>query len=302
MAELSIAYELIAPDGTRAVVGNSVAAQADPDYIGSLDPDNGITGLLDAPATRLTTADLVEADGAGAGPGFASGRAGTLQGLLRPDYPELGEVALAKFKRATRALRADGILRWTPTSASSPRMLRFRRQSGPTPGGRRPKTYQVSLWSGDAYILAATEASLDLVPGAGAGELGIADPITDPVTSDLNPAATALVVNDGDAPTWPRFRVNGPITNPELVNYTADGDPRIPLRITLAAGEWVDVYPRLGAVLLSTAPGVTPVDRYGNVDHSRASWWRLEPGANDVRLEAASGAGITTVYWRHAWE
>lgn len=302
MAELSIAYELIAPDGTRAVVGNSDAAQADPDYVGSLDPDNGLTGLLDAPATRITTGDLVEADGGAAGPGFAGSRPGTLQGLLRPDAPELGEDALAKLKRATRALRADGILRWTPTGSSSPRMLRFRRQSGPTPSGRRPKAYQVSLWSGDAYVLAASESSVDLTPGAGAGELGIPDPFVDPITSDLNPAATALVANDGDAPTWPRFRVNGPIVDPELVNYSADGNPRIPLRISLAAGEWLDVYPRLGAVLLSTAPGVTPVDRYGNVDHGRVSWWRLEPGANDVRLEAASGAGITTVYWRNAWE
>jgi hypothetical protein len=31
-----MSYELIAPDGTRVVVGDSAAAKADPDYIGGL--------------------------------------------------------------------------------------------------------------------------------------------------------------------------------------------------------------------------------------------------------------------------
>lgn len=296
MAELSIAYELIGPDGTRAVVGNSDAARADPDYVGSLDPENGITGLLDAPATRLQTTDLVEADGSTAGPGFATGRPGTMQGLLRPDAPELAEAALSKLKRATRALRSDGILRWTPSASSSPRMLRFRRQAGPTPSGRRPKAYQVSLWSGDPYALAASETSALLTPGAGAGELGIADPITDPLTSILNPAGSALVVNLGDAPTWPRFRVYGPITNPELVNYTAGG-ARIPLLIDVGPLEFIDVYPRLAVVLLGNRLlGSTVVNELTNpsFELSTAGWQNGGFGTTFARQNgwAAAGAGL----------
>jgi hypothetical protein len=157
-AFLDVLYEILGPDGSRAVVGNTSTAQQDPDWIGMLDPEQGIVGLLDAAPNRLSYSDLVEADGGSDGPGFASKREGTINVVLLPSTLDLVAIASAdsKFKRATRAKTADGIIRWTPPNDSSPRQLRFRRQDGPRTSGRRPKTSQVTLTSRDTFALSST--------------------------------------------------------------------------------------------------------------------------------------------------
>jgi hypothetical protein len=297
--EIGIAYALTGPDGTRVVFGNSDAAKADPDWIGYLDGDNGITGLLDGADVRSQPVDVVAGDGQDIGPAFLSSRTGTIQLIIDPNAPSTAsmEQAIAKAKRASRALRADALLQWTPSSDEIPRMLRLRRTGRPSVAGRRPKTMQLAMASPDPYTLAAAESNLSLTPGQQAGELGLSDPLTDPLTSPLNVTAQQFVVNAGDAETWPRFRVTGPITNPELLNQTT-GD-RIRLVYTLAAGEYLDIYPERGQVLLGGT-----ADRYSAYDFDTSTWWQLEPGANDVRLLAAAyGAGATVVvYWRSAWE
>jgi hypothetical protein len=301
MAFVSVPYELIAADGSRAVVGNTDAAMADPDFCGILDPESGVTGLLDRAGVRESATDLTEADGATHGPFWLSRRSGTMQGLLFVGdlNPILVAAAESKLKRATRALRADGILRWTPPNDSSPRQLRFRVQDGPRITGRRPKAWQVTLVSTDPYALSSTETSTVITPGAAAGETGIASPITDPISTSLNVTAQQFVVNQGDAPTWPRFRIDGPITNPQVLNNTTG--QKIALAYTLGGGEWMDIYQdrsNLRFLLNGTA------DRYSAYDFINSSPWQLQPGSNDVRLLAAafSSPAQLTVYYRHAWE
>lgn len=296
--ELSIAYALTGPDGTRAVLGNGDAAKLDPDWVGFLDPANGITGLLDGPEERPNQTELVEADGGEFGPGYASMRPGTIQGVIDPNATvTTQELKIAKLKRASRARRADAILRWTPTTDGIERMLRLRRTGRGSFPGRIPKTFQLAMTSPDAFVKAAVESSLEITPAGNAGELGIADPITDPITSPLNVAGAQFVVNAGDVDTWPRFRIDGPITNPEIINFTTG--QTIKLTYVLNAGEWLDVYPERGVILLGGT-----ADRYGAYDFALSEWWQLQPGNNDVRLLAAAfGAGAkVTVFWRHAWE
>jgi hypothetical protein len=298
MSEVGIAYVLTGPDGTRAVVGNCDAAVADPDFVGYLDPANGITGLLDGAEVRETTSDIVGGDGGIHGPFWLGRRPGTVNGVLLPnsDMPAVN-LAERKLKRATRALRADGTLTWTPSGESLQRMLRYRRQQKPGITGRRPKAFQIALVSADPYVLSSSEASLVITPGAAAGELGIANPITNPITSPLNVTAQQFVVNQGDAVTWPRVRIDGPITNPELLNQTSG--LRVRIVYTLAAGEWLDVFFERGAILLGGT-----ADRYSALDFSQSTWWQLLAGINDVRLLAAaySAGAQATIYWRHAWE
>lgn len=222
--ELSIPYEFTAPDGARAVIGNSDAAMADPDFVGILDPENGITGILDEATHRVSGTDLVEGDGMTFGPTWLGGRPGTVQGLILPPGgldPALVNAAGEKLERATRALHADGFLRWTPGGSAIERELRFRRTSGPNLTRRRPKAFQFALTSPDAYILSSGESSLEITPGLGAGELGIPNPILDPIASPLDVSAQAFVVNQGTADTWPRFRIRGPITNPRVIHQIA---------------------------------------------------------------------------------
>ena len=298
MAFADVIYEFIV-GSDRAVVGNTAAAQADPDWCGMVDPESPVQGLLDTATVRMSKADLVEADGASYGPSFLSGRQGTVQGALLPSSLDLVALANAeaKLKRATRALRVDGIFRYTPPNDSSPRQLRFRRQDGPRVTGRRPKTFQITLESPDPYALSSSEQSVVITPGAAAGELGVADPETDPETSALNVTAQQSVFNAGDAPTWPRFRVTGPITNPVLLNNTTG--QQIVLNYALAAGEYLDVYPQRGKVL---AGGTA--DRYSAYQFSTSAWWQLGAGMNDVRLLAAtySAGASLLVAWRNAWE
>jgi len=299
MTYLDVPYELIAPDGTRAVLGNSVAAMSDTDWIGPLDPDANIQGLLDRAGIRESSSDLVEGDGATHGPFWLSRRAGTIQGILLPTVLDMSLVAAAesKLKRATRALRADGLLRWTPPNDSAPRQLRVRVQDGPRVTGRRPKAFQVTLVSTDPYALSSSESSVVITPGAAAGETGIVNPITDPISTSLNVTAQQFVVNQGDAPSWPRLRIDGPITNPQVLNNTTG--QVVALAYTLNPGEWLTVYPERGRILLNDT-----ADRYSALDFANSSWWQVQPGSNDVRLLASSFSSPAqlTVYWRNAYE
>jgi hypothetical protein len=222
-----------------------------------------------------------------------------LQGFLRADSldPVVVSAAESKLKRATRALRADGILRWTPPNDSSPRQLRFRVQDGPRITGRRPKAWQVTLVSTDPYALSSTEQSVVITPGAAAGELGIPDPMPDPLTSPLDVTGQQSILNAGDAPTWPRFRLQGSITNPTILNNTTGQS--IVLSTQLSPSEYVDIYPERGRVLLGGTAA-----RYSIVNFAQTSWFQLSPGANDIRLLASSyvaGANLIA-YWRHAYE
>jgi hypothetical protein len=299
MAYLDVLYEIIGPDGSRAGIGNTATAQQDPDWVAMLDPESNIQGLLDRAGVRESSSDLVEADGASHGPFWLSRRSGTIQGVLLPSELNMAVVAAAesKLKRATGALRADGVLRWTPPNDSSPRQLRFRVQDGPRITGRRPKAFQVTLVSTDPYALSSTEQSVVITPGQAAGELGVPDPETDPETSALNVTAQQSVFNAGDAPTWPRFTITGPIANPVLLNNTSG--QQIALSYTLNAGETLQVYPQTGRILFGGT-----ADRYSAYQFATSSWWQLGAGTNDVRLLASSfsaGAQVQ-VFWRNAWE
>jgi len=320
MAFVSIPYELIAADGSRAVVGNSDAAAADPDFVGYLDAESGITGLLDRAGVRESATDLVEADGASHGPFWLSRRSGTITGLLFVGGldPTIVANAESKLKRATRWLREDGVIRWTPPNASSPRQLRCRVQDGPRITARRPKAFQVTLVSTDPYALSVTENSATISAALQSSvEVTIADPFTDPVgvSSTVgrgipNPIPEPIISNEqaanqtlvmitnaGDAPTWPRFRITGPVTDPTLLNNSTGESWS--LSYTLAAGEFLDVYPQRGRIL---AGGTA--DRYSALDFIDSTWWQLQPGDNDVRLLAtAYSAGAEfTIYWRDAYE
>lgn len=296
--ELAIAYVLVGPDGTRCVVGNGDAAVTDPDWIGYLDPDNGIIGLLDGADVTENADEIVAGDGGVQGPNWRARRQGTIQGVISPNAATTtAETYIQKLKRCTAALRGDCLLTWTPTVDGITRRLRLRRSSKPSFPGRRPKTFQLVMASPDALILSASENNVTLDPGGLSGEIGYPDPELDPFTSDVNVSGQQGVFNAGDQATWPRFRIYGPITNPTLLNNTTG--ERIDLTYTLLAGEWLDIYPERGVILLG---GVA--DRYSAYQFATSKWWQLQPGNNDVRvLSQAFAAGAQVIiYWRHAWD
>lgn len=296
--ELAIAYVLVGPDGTRIVVGNGDPATSDSDWVGYLDPENGISGLLDGADVTENVDDIVQGDGGVQGPNWRARRSGTIQGVISPNAGIVtAETYIQKIKRASAALRGDALLTWTPSTDGIRRRLRLRRQAKPAFGGRRPKTFQLAMASPDPLILSDVEQNTTIIPGAAAGELGYPDPELDPITSPANVSGQGSVQNLGDQATWPRFRISGPITNPTLLNNTTG--KRIDLTYALQAGEFLDVYPERGVVLLGGSQ-----DRYAAYQFATSEWWQLLSGVNDIRLLAASyAAGAQAIiYWRHAWD
>ena len=103
MTELAIAYALESQYG-RAVFGNCDAATADADFVGYLDAENPITGLLDMPPSRLAGGNLPGGDGGYDGPGLRGRRQGTISGMI----PVAG-MTLANMRRDALEAAADNL-------------------------------------------------------------------------------------------------------------------------------------------------------------------------------------------------
>lgn len=295
MAQIGIPYELIGPDGTRAVWND----RSDPDFVGFLDGENGITGL-DGADVRESAEEIVEGDGGIHGAFYMGRRAITIQGMIDPEGVDIATVLAreAKIKRASRALRSDAVLRWTQADRPTCRLL-LRRQAKPSITGRRPKQVQLAMVAADWRVFSDAE---NVLAAAGSGP---PDPggMTFDVGFDLTftgggtGIAQILAVNAGDAPTPPRFRIDGPITSPVIYNATTG--QRIVLGVTLAAGEYLTVDVATRQILYNGTGNLYQAFTYGV-----SEWMELAPGNNDLRILTAAynpPAGFT-VYWRDAWE
>lgn len=292
---VGLPYIFTSPTGARAVVGNSDDAKADPDWVGFLDPDNGVST---ARTIRDGGEPLVEGDGGIHGDNWHDRASLVFAGILDPNAaPATRDALRRKLQAATHALRADAHLTYTPPGTYL-RHWWLRRVQDPAFAGRQPTTFQVQMISERPYAL-GDEQSQIILPGSAAGELGFSSPISSPLGSPLNVAGQAFIANAGALETWPRFRIMGPITNPRILSNTLGLELRF--AIALGAGEFLDVYPPTPHARILFG-GVTSI--YRALDRSASRWWRLISGTNDVRLLAtaySAGASVT-VYWRSASE
>jgi hypothetical protein len=142
--QTSIAYELVGPDGIRAVVGNSDAAMADPDFCGNLLADNGVSISREI---REIFENLADREGARHGL-FGRGRATIVFNGAFPGSWTMNQcnAAESKIRRAMRAYRFDGKLTFTPDGQGI-RSYWFRANQDLQVTGRRPKTFQFQLVS-----------------------------------------------------------------------------------------------------------------------------------------------------------
>lgn len=292
--EVGIVYEFIGPDGTRIVVNDPT----DPDFVGYLDGDSGVSGL-DGTDVRENASDIVEGDGGIHDNFYASRRSVVFSGLVWPE-PDMTAVnrRVDALVRATYALREDGIVRWQNSGDEFKKRLTWRRQQKPSITGRRPKTFQIALVSADHRIFSDEEHSATVL-----GTAGEENGLGFNVGFDLGfggggVVGQLLIDNAGDAETPPRLRVTGPITNPIIDNVTTGKEIR--LIYTLAEGETLDIETRPDAVDVILNGSVS---RYSALDFLNSDVWELAPGVNDVRLRAASlsNPAALTVSWRDAW-
>jgi hypothetical protein len=289
--QIDIPYTLVGPDGTRCVFNDP----SDPDYIGRLDAESGITGL-DSPEVRESADVLVEDDGGIHGNFFHGRRPVVLQGWIHPDPISEANRRMDRLLRASNAMRADATLTWTETGSDA-RTLFLRRQQPARITGRRPKTFMLALVQADSRIYSAAVNTQVISAAGGASLGGLASPVTSPLqVTGGGGLGAAGVVNRGTVESPAVLRIDGPITNPVIRNATAGQDIR--LTYTLHAGEYLIVDLKTHTVLLN---GTT--DRYSALDFTNSSWWKLQPGVNDIHLLAAAYSipAAVTVTWRHAW-
>lgn len=307
MAQLGIPYTLIGPDGTRVVFNDPL----DSDFVGYLDSENGVTGLLDTADVREGYFDKPEAHGGVQTRNWFSQRVGTLQGFILPDPNwTVYNQRESKLKAASRGMEggSPSVLLWTPDGRDGMSM-RLYRQGKVSITGRRPKKFLVAMSSPDAFMHSAAIHQRDLIVVEESGDAGFTSPITSPLGVSYKAIPHTLTVNEGDAPTYPEFVLQGPLTNPVLFNDTIE-DPnknKFALSCTLGVGETLYVNTALRTVLLkATSEGKDLFNRYSYYAQNFATntWWALLPGSNDVRIAPTplpSGASAT-ILWQDAWE
>lgn len=289
--ELGLAYVLVGPDGTRAVINDST----DPDWVGYLsDPPTG----LERAGIRENADTLPEADGGVHGAFRRDRLAFTLQGFIPPDPATSWLARQDRLLRATDALSADGALQWTP-SAAVPVQLAFRAQQPTRITGKRPKTFLVAGVSEGSVVESQALHSTLIAPAAAAGG-GFSSPVASPLVSNALVAGAATIVNAGRSDAWPQIIVSGPASNPVITNATIGRS--LYLAYTLAAGEFlaIDTNPRRRQIRLNDQ-----ANRYSALDFGRlgSGWWPLRAGNNDIRLGFTSYSTGATVElrWRDAW-
>lgn len=126
---------------------------------------------------------------------------------------------------------------------------------------------------------------------------------TELVTNIAGGAGTDTITNPGTAPaTAAVITLNGPLTNPQLVNSTYDPEVLVLAGIVLDTDQVLTIDTgQFTAVLTDPDDGDSNV--IGAITHSGARHWlQLAPGDNEVELTSDAGTGnvavaFTPPYW-----
>lgn len=145
------------------------------------------------------------------------------------------------------------------------------------------------------------------------------DPITETVLGDLPadtgrtypktyewayPTTTAvgstIVTSLGSVPAHFVAKLYGPCSGPVLINETTGERIAFTTQLVLAAGEYVEIDTRARTANLL---GNTSATRLTSVDFTQTSWWRLEPGEQQIRYAPLAGSSGTAaiITYHPAW-
>lgn len=226
--EYGVPYTLTGPDGSVAVFNDTTS----PNYVGSL---TNISGL-DSPEVRESGEAIVAFDGGVQGPGYFGRRPVVIEGLCyNHGSASARNVKLNRLMTASRALRADAILSWTP-SGGVPVQLALRTQQPLRIEGAWNKTFQASFVAADPRIYSAStnQAYQDYTDYGGL-------------------RATSTPTNLGTAETFPKFWLGGPLTTAGIVNSASPMN--IKTVLTLALNDVLVVDTQQRTVLKGTRAG-----------------------------------------------
>lgn len=287
--QYGVPYTLTGPDGTRAVFNDPF----DQDYVGVLTSVGGLDG-----AEVVESAEqLVGMDGGIHGDFFLGRRPISLEGLiLNPLSTIERNERMNRISRAAQALRRDAVLSWTPDGMPK-QYVAVRTQQPTRFEGGWQKTFQLSLVSADPRIYSYDVHSAQMIASAPATSAGFSFPLRFPlVFVPTAPNGQLVVTNSGTTVTYPILRVQGPVFNPQITNFTTGQS--LSLTYSLQTGEYLSVDTLNRTILLNGESS-----RYSALDFLNSEWWGLVPGANDIRFNLGqfSIGAFLRLDWRDAW-
>jgi hypothetical protein len=241
----------------------------------------GTDGEIDSTAlfgSRAVSLDLLAVQTPGA---FEDELAGYLSPSSRP-YLYVVDDEWGQERR----LRLRSVQASTARSADMPPTVRHIQAQWKAPDG---------IWedaTGDTLVTILA----DISDGA-----GLAWPVTFPILWAATAAAgSQIITNPGTVAAYFVARLYGPCTGPSLLNVTTGEEITFTSDLVLGAGDYVEVDTREHTAL---AESLADASRLNYYDFAASTWWRLAPGAQEIRFSGASvstGAQVVIDY-RPAW-
>jgi tail protein len=168
---------------------------------------------------------------------------------------------------------------------------------------RRMRRVQVQ-WRVPDGVWEAEDLSSETVNADVPATDGVSFPLTLPFSFPATTAAGATTLtNLGAAPSHFVARMYGPCTDPSLINESTGEEITFGGGLVLASGDYVEVSTRDRTATLTLNGTASAVDRLNSLDWTVTSWWRVEPGMNQIRYAPAiaSVPAAAVIEYRPAW-
>ena len=240
-------------------------------------------------------------DGAILHDAYRGARLPVLEGVVVAPDPDSAQALYDDLVSFTDSImRADGTLKFTPRGEAQ-RQITVQLADAVQVSGDRLKRFQVALVAADpaAYsVLDDTVTSSSLALQNETGSLALPFPL--PFTfGDFAVGGTVTATNDGNATSYPTVKIHGACSAPVVKNITTGKLISFPT-LSISSGDYVQVDMQRRTVLLN-GQSSSPYVRY--LDVVTSDFWGLDPGANSIRLNAATfdASAKAAVTWRDAW-
>lgn len=250
----------------------------DANYVGMIQE---LTGL-DSPEVRESYTELTEGDGGVHGSFYYSRRPITIRVLVFGHATAVErEAKIDKARRASNAMRGDGLLQWTPATPGAVGVqIPVRRSQGAfRETGGWNKELQISLVSDQSVIMSQTQnATVSTASGAG-----------------------VAVENKGSYTAYPIIEITGVSVNSQVSDGHGGTLRMGPTgnTLTLASGEKIEIDTLNHSAKFTAG---ARVGQSGNryIDFSNTTVW---PTVRDKTNETftLTGGGSMIVKWRHVW-
>lgn len=281
---------------TTAQLGESGIVLNETDEYGvfwSLQEGSDLFGA--SPTPRVVTGDRVSGHGSWDATEYFTSRSWTVEGFAyAPDHETL-------HRARVRWERAIGLhpFKVTGVEPGFERFAWFRRDGSPLFNETDPTTarFSASLFGADPRLYSSVEKQVSMGFPSTTG--GLVWPAQLPWTWTATVVnGEAMLDNDGTCTAYPVWRIDGPVTEPSIVN--AETGEAMHFDLALAAGEWLIVDVENHQVLANGDVQASRRDKFWG------TWWGLAPQTSTpviARFGGSSGAAgaLLSATWRDTY-